>query len=87
MCRQYSGCDLNQIARDDASHWNPFDFWDLDIAEQERDPNGYIGPDIRVEGSIEYCLAEKPERPCALGISPPILVTVLICNVIRFRVS
>lgn len=38
---------------------------------------------IRIEGFIEYCLAEKPKGHCTLGISPPILVTVLICNVIK----
>lgn len=82
MCGPSPSCDLRQMARDNASHWNPRDSWDLDIGEQARDPNGSLGQ-VRIEGFIEYCLAEKPERPCTLGISPPILVTVLICNVIK----
>lgn len=82
MCGPNPSCDLRQMARDNASHWDPWDSWDLDIGEQARDPNGSLGQ-VRIEGFIEYCLAEKPERPCTLGISPPILVTVLICNVIK----
>ena len=83
MCGPNSSCALNQIARDNTSHWNPWDFWGLDIGEQERDPNGNLGGHIKIEGFIEYCLAEKPKRPCTLGISPPIIVTVLICNIIK----
>ena len=83
MCGLNPNCNLDQLARDNASHWNPWDFWPLDEGELASDPNGNIGPDVRVEGFIEYCLAEKPKRPCAIGISPPILVTALICNIIK----
>ena len=36
------------------------------------------------EGSVKYCLAEETNHPCRLGISPPILITVLICDAVKF---
>ena len=83
ICGSDSPCNLGQIARYNDTHWSPWESIDLDIVEANGDPDGNIGGHVRVKGSIEYCLAEKPERPCTLGISPPILAVVLICNVIK----
>ena len=32
---------------------------------------------------MQYCLAEKTDHSCHLGISPQILITVLVCNAVK----
>lgn len=74
MCGLEMDCSLDRLAQNNASHWNPF---------YQCDPELYINGAPRVskiQGSIQYCLAEQPKRPCTVGISTPILVTVMICN-------
>ena len=83
MCASNLGCSHGQIARLDADHWNPWVSWGLDLGEEGGDPQNNTGGHVTIEGSIQYCLAEKPEFPCKLGISPPILLTVLICNAVK----
>ena len=35
------------------------------------------------EYTVNYCLAEKYDHPCRLGMSPPILITALMCNLCK----
>ncbi|KAI9700609.1 MAG: hypothetical protein M1836_001976 [Candelina mexicana] len=82
LCGPNPRCAFNQTARDNGSPWNPWEIWGLSIGEQERDPSQNLSS-IKIESFIEHCLAEQTKRPCSLAISPPILVTVLICNIIK----
>lgn len=70
MCGASAGshCDFGELIKANASHWNPW------IAFE----HPYF-----IMGKVKTCLVEKADRPCRLGISPPILITVLLCNAVK----
>lgn len=77
MCGVYDNggvCDFEELSLNNATHWNPWAGYDF---------NKYTGYESHIEGNVDYCLAEETHHPCRLGISPPILITVLVCNALK----
>ena len=80
MCRD-SGCNFGRLAQDNASSWNPWEDTDL-ISQLSGSARDQSEP-VLIQGSVQYCLAESPWRPCQIDVSPPIIIVVLICNAIK----
>jgi hypothetical protein len=77
MCGNH-GCVFPDLIRQNATSWNPCDR-DFKIFEIPTTTwTTYF-----LDGSIKYCLAEKANTPCRLGVSLPIMVAVLGCNVVK----
>lgn len=82
MCGRMHDCDTTQLSQEDASHWNPWQDWD--VRNTEWSWGSGANPDaLYFNGNVKYCLAETYDHPCRLGMSPPILITVLVCNAIK----
>ena len=80
-------CDLDELIRENATDWNPWHKkpWGDPPWEPNKPHESYRWKsEFFIEGKVKYCLAEVTNRPCRLGTSPPILITVLVCNVVKF---
>jgi hypothetical protein len=82
-------CDFGQLIRENAPHWNPWEppTW-TGFSSGMNHLNGFYQSEyhLYIEGNVKYCLAEetdRPCRPCRPAISPPILLTVLVCNAVK----
>ncbi len=77
MCDNH-GCVFPDLIRQNATSWNSGD-QDFKIFEIPTTTwTTYF-----LDDSIKYCLAEKANTPCRLGVSLPIMVVVLGCNVVK----
>jgi len=75
MCGNH-GCVFPDLIRQNATSWFDRDFKIFEIPTA-------TWTIYFLDGSIKYCLAEKANTPCRLGVSLPIMVAVLGCNVVR----
>ncbi len=75
-----SYCDFCELIKANATHWNPWNGYNLAVYTQGANLTQHP---FFIEGNVKTCLVEKADRPCRLGISHPILVTVLICNAVK----
>lgn len=66
-CANEGRCGLANLLRKNATNWTPFGY----------DHQGIL------HGNMKYCLAEKLDSPCRIGVSIPIMITVLSCNIIK----
>lgn len=79
MCGAQPGeytCDFGRLMQENATHWNP---WEANSGYGTFEPSSLF----YIEGNVKYCLAEETDRLCRLGISPPVLITVLVCNAVK----
>jgi len=74
-------CDFGELSRKNSTHWNPWSGLDLGEYTLVRSTPAKVS--YYIEGNVKYCLAVKVDRLCRLGISPSILITVLVCNAIK----
>ena len=75
ICGNDNGCDLSRLSQKNGSHWNPWANFDIS--------SGLGQGGLYFEGNVKHCLTEKANNPCRLGMSPPILITVLACNALK----
>ena len=82
MCGRDHNCDPTQLSQRNATHWNPWK--DFDVYNTVWSSTEQNSPDsLFFEDNVKYCLAEKYDHPCRLRMSPPILITVLVCNAFK----
>jgi len=79
MCGDYD-YDFADLIQKNATYWNPFSHDHSTPSVLSWTPDG---TDYSLDGSIKYCLAEKANTPCRLGVSLPIMAIVLGCNVVK----
>lgn len=72
-----TSCNVDDLIRQRATEWNPWAGVDLVTSV------GIDGSHFSLTGRVKYCLTEIEDHPCRLDVSPPILITVLLCNVVK----
>ena len=77
----WESCNIDRLAQDNTSSWNPLASYGLGLWPPGS-ASGQSEPTL-TQGSVQYCLAEKPWHPCQIDISPPIIIVVIICNAIK----
>lgn len=73
-------CDPKTLSQENATHWDPFKGFNFRYQEWDQEWDQDDDDGVYLQGHVKYCIAEEHDHP---GMSPPILVTVLVCNAIK----